>query len=370
MSSARVIVIGAGVLGTMHALSALERGCDVVHLDREADARGASVRNFGLVWVSGRASGIELELALAARARWEAIAEGCPGIGFRANGSLTLAANNAELALMAQACEQADASTRGFSLLDADEVRALNPTLAGEFVGGLHCSQDAGVEPRLVPRALRRSMEETGRYRFVPGADVVDVRTARATTATGEHFEGDRIFVCTGAAHQGLGADVLADAPVRRVRLQMFETEPFGQQMTTSLADGDSLRYYPAFDLPGRAGLGPQDPVAEAHHMQLLCQQRLDGSLTIGDTHHYDEPFAFDLDEAPTTYLVNVVERLLGQRIPRIARRWAGVYSQITFDREGPVYLRRSLDDGVELVTGPGGRGMTLAPAIAEESFR
>jgi len=366
----RIIVIGAGVLGTMHALSAIERGYDVVHLEREEDARGASVRNFGLVWVSGRAPGVELELALAARARWEAIAQRCPGIGFRANGSLTLAANDAELALMAQACERADASARGFALLDADEVRAVNPALAGEFAGGLHCTRDAGVEPRLVPHALRRFMEATGRYRFVPGADVVGVRTSRVTTSTGAVFEGDRIFVCTGAAHQGLGADVLADAPVRRVRLQMFETEPFAPHLTTSLADGDSLRYYPAFDLPGRTGLGLQDPIAEAHHMQLLCQQRLDGSLTIGDTHDYDEPFAFDLDEAPTTYLVGVTERFLGQKIPPIARRWAGVYSQIEFTVEGPVYLRRSLDDGVELVTGPGGRGMTLSPAIAEESFR
>ena len=109
----------------------------------------------------------------------------------------------------------------------------------------------------------------------------------------------------------------------------MFETEPFEQQLTTSLADGDSLRYYPGFDLPTRAGLQAQHPQAQRDHMQLLCQQRLNGSLTIGDTHAYDEPFDFDLDERPSDYLVDVLSSLLGTKIPPIARHWAGVYSQI-----------------------------------------
>ncbi len=55
--AARVIVVGGGVLGTMHAVAARSRGFEVVHLEREPDARGATVRNFGLVWVSGRAAG-------------------------------------------------------------------------------------------------------------------------------------------------------------------------------------------------------------------------------------------------------------------------------------------------------------------------
>ena len=53
--------------------------------------------------------------------------------------------------------------------------------------------------------------------------------------------------------------------------------------------------------------------------------------------------------------------------LPPVARRWAGVYSQVT--EPGALYLRAPVATGVEVVTGPGGRGMTLAPAIAAESF-
>ena len=68
----------------------------------------------------------------------------------------------------------------------------------------------------------------------------------------------------------------------------MMQTAPFRPTLTTSVADGDSLRYYPAYDLPGRDLLPAQPPAAAAAGAQLLVAQRLDGSLTIGDTHEYD----------------------------------------------------------------------------------
>lgn len=84
------------------------------------------------------------------------------------------------------------------------------------------------------------------------------------------------------------------------------------------------------------------------------------------DTHDYSEPFPFDVTEAPYDYLVGLVEELLGRTLPPVERRWAGVYSQCTDD--GAVVCRRSPAEGVHLVTGPGGRGMTLGPALAEQT--
>jgi glycine/D-amino acid oxidase-like deaminating enzyme len=42
------------------------------------------------------------------------------------------------------------------------------------------------------------------------------------------------------------------------------------------------------------------------------------------------------------------------------------VYSAATDDR---IYLREEIDPGVWVVTGPAGRGMTLSPAIAEQTW-
>ena len=186
---------------------------------------------------------------------------------------------------------------------------------------------------------------------------------------TGEWHRGDLVVVCSGAAYTGIAGPHLAAypaPPLRRVRLQMMQTRPFGRRVTTAVADGDSMRYYPAFDLPGRGRLGPQDPAAARTRAQLLLVQRLDGSLTIGDTHEYDEPFGFDVDEDAYDHLRARAEILLGTALPSVQRRWAGVYSQVTEDE---LYHRSQIEPGVVLVTGPGGRGMTCSPAIAEETF-
>src|SRR5215475_2255963 len=108
----RVVIVGGGVLGTMHAWHALRRGHQVVQIEREAQARGASVRNFGLIWVSGRAEGDELSGALRGRELWEKLATDVPGLGFRPAGSLTVARSEAEFAVARRASELATADAR------------------------------------------------------------------------------------------------------------------------------------------------------------------------------------------------------------------------------------------------------------------
>ena len=367
--AARVIVVGGGVLGTMHAVAARSRGFEVVHLEREPDARGATVRNFGLVWVSGRAAGPELDLALRARQRWAEIAAEVPGVGFRPHGSLTLAADDAEMSLIKEASALPDAARRGFEVLDAAAARAVNPALRGEFAGALLCTGDAIVEPRAVPAALRAHLAAAGGYRWLPGREAIAAEPYAVRDHAGERHHGDLVVVCPGAAYTGIAGPHLAAypaPPLRRVRLQMMQTRPFAGRVTTAIADGDSMRYYPAFDLPGRSLLGAQPPAAARTRAQLLLVQRPDGSLTIGDTHEYGEPFGFDVDEDAYDHLRARAETLLGSPLPPVQRRWAGVYSQLTGDG---LYHRSQIAPGVVLVTGPGGRGMTCSPAIAEETF-
>jgi FAD dependent oxidoreductase TIGR03364 len=380
--SGQVVIAGGGILGTMHAVMARRRGLAVTHLEREPEGRGASVRNFGLVWVSGRRAGPELALALRARDLWESIAAEAPGTGFRPSGSLTIASTEAELAVIREAAELPDARQREFEVLSAEDVRKVNPALRGEFLGGLWCRADAVVEPRVTLPALRAWLASPGGpgYEWLPGREAVELAANGVRDQFGRWHRGDLVVLCTGADFTGVAgphlaaAGALAGAPgsggagLRRVRLQMLQTLPFPGRLATSVADADSLRYYPAYGVPSLASLPPQAAVAAANRAQLLMVQRLDGSLTIGDTHEYDEPFAFDVDEDAYDHLLARASALLGAGLPRVQRRWAGVYSEVT--GTAALYYRSAVKPGVVLVTGPGGRGMTCSPAIAEETFR
>ncbi|MGE2713347.1 TIGR03364 family FAD-dependent oxidoreductase [Mycolicibacterium litorale] len=364
----QVNIIGGGILGTMHAFEAVRRGHRVLHLEREAEARGATVRNFGLVWVSGRTRD-ELTATLRSRELWDDLGGRVPGVGFRPTGSLTLLRTPAEVAVAEEVAERSDATARGFTLLDAAEARALNPALRGKYVAALHCSRDAAVESRQALPAIREYLAATGRYTFLPSTEARSVADGGVRDDRGRRHDGDLVIVCAGAAHGGLVRELAGELPVRRVRLQMMQTAPLGERLTTAIADGDSMRYYPGF--AGQAAdelarVQPQDMVAEQHHMQLLCVQRLHGGLTIGDTHEYTEPFPFDVMQDPYGYLAGLVEELLGRALPPVERRWAGVYSQCV--DPGELVCRRSPAADVHVVTGPGGRGMTLGPVVAEQT--
>lgn len=200
--------------------------------------------------------------------------------------------------------------------------------------------------------------------------DIVEVDSSdslvKAKAASGEIFEGDFLIHCPGADHEALFPEKLETAPIRKVYLQMMSTAPFDEKISTSIADGDSLRYYPAYDVPTLQELPPQEPIASQKHMQLLLVQRTDKTITIGDTHEYQQPFPTELDEAPYTYLHDIASSLFGKKLPPIARRWSGVYSQCT---DGGICHRQRISETIVSVTGPGGRGNSLAPAIAEQTL-
>lgn len=362
----KAVIVGAGVLGTMHAWMARRAGWSVVLIDRHAEPRGATVRNFGLVWVSGRAPGAELAAALRARELWEQIGGSVEGVGFRPDGSITVVSTVEELKVLEEVAGRSDAVERGFRLLGPAEVRGVNPALRGDFLGGLHCTRDGVVEPREVLPSLRGALASAD-FTFVGGVTVTEIGSCFVVDGSGTRHDGDAVIVCTGAASDGPLAELVADAPLRRCRLQMMQTAPLGERLTTSVADGDSLRYYPAFDTPARERIAPRSGIAERLRIQLLVSQRRSGELTIGDTHDYDEPFSFDLEEEAYDDLRARAEAALGRSLPAVLRRWAGVYSQVT---DGGICWRAESFERVWFVTGPGGRGMTLAPAIAEETMR
>jgi glycine/D-amino acid oxidase-like deaminating enzyme len=86
-----------------------------------------------------------------------------------------------------------------------------------------------------------------------------------------------------------------------------------------------------------------------------------------GQACHLDIAFPFDVAEVPYQHLLQMTETFLGRPVPEITHRWARVYSQVT---DGSLYFRAQLAPGVVVVTGPGGRGMTMSTAIAEETFQ
>ncbi len=359
----RVVIVGGGIIGTMHALEAQRCGHEVVQLERDGSARSASVRNFGHLLVSGRAPGPELDVAVRARVRWEEIASQVPGVGFAPVGTLNVALAEDERRVHEEVAARDDAALRGFRVLTPGQVEELEPNVRGAVTSGLFSDRDARVEPGVAVGRIQRFLAEQPTYRLVTGRTIVEVDETAAIDHTGARHDADLVLLCTGADHDLLDAD----GALHRCQLQMFETAPLDHRLNVSVTDAGSLRYYPAFAGPATDALDPTSALEADWRIQLLAVQRNDGSLTVGDTHVYDEPFRFDYDTDPEDLLVRQAAKVFGRDLPAIRRRWLGVYSKCRDDTR--IEYREAVADGVWAVTGLAGRGMTLSPAIAERTF-
>ena len=318
----RVTIIGGGILGTAHAARRSSRGHEVVHLEREAEARGATVRNFGLVWVSGRADHELDDRPALPRTVGATSAPACPASGFRARRLADAAAHPEEVAVAEEVVARADADRpRLRPARPRPGPSPSTPPCAGKFLAGLHCSRDAAVESRR--RCPPSGATSRTRPLHLPGRHRGPRGRRRPACLRDDHGRtlrrrpGHRLpRRCPG----GLIRELAGELPVRRVRLQMMQTDPLDERAHHRHRRRRQLPLLPR--LRGHRPRRPADRRAAGrrspttHRMQLLCVQRLHGGLTIGDTHEYDEPFAFDVDEEPYEHLTAVVEELLGRPLP------------------------------------------------------
>ena len=135
---------------------------------------------------------------------------------------------------------------------------------------------------------------------------------------TGTRWDGDLVVVATGAAYDHLPGTEALGARLRRVRLQMLETAPFAPTVTTALADADTLRYYPAYEvaplgLLGRAGRGGRRSTISS-----CCWSSVPtaGSPSATPT-PTASPSTSRCSEDPTEELLGRARRILGVDLPR-----------------------------------------------------
>ena len=111
------------------------------------------------------------------------------------------------------------------------------------------------------------------------------------------------------------------------------------------------------------AEFSAKDVVFDAQGLVVCVVQSADGSLVVGDSHHYaatPDPFAPD---AVDQIIMAEFDRVLSLPGRRITERWTGIYPSAA-DR---LMLVDKPDPAVRLVIITSGTGASTAFAIAEE---
>lgn len=265
----RVLIVGAGVIGTAAARDLARRGAEVVVVDRGEIGHGCSYGNAGwltpcfatplpapgvlttslgwlldpesplhvrpyfrlewLRWIArfaastGRATHDRGVAALVPLSKWSleawsALDRERPGsFGFAQRGLALVALTAKGLASAKGEAEHMGEHGIRHAILGPEELKELEPSVRGEIAGGIFFPDAAHCEPLAAVRALAESAREAGAT-FLENAEVYRIdregsRIAALHTTRGV-FRADRYVLAAGAASKSLGKSTGLRVPV------------------------------------------------------------------------------------------------------------------------------------------------------------
>ena len=360
-----LVVVGAGIVGLASALAAARRGLRVAVIDRDAQANGASVRNFGFVTVTGQERGAMWNRARRSREVWREVAEAA-GITVVHRG-LWMVVRHPESLPVLEAFLRTEMA-EGCRLLGPAEARARQPGIAMPAATAvLESTVELRVESREAIPRLAQWLTDHHRVTFLRGTTVTGIDMPRVHTSRGTLL-ADRVAVCPGDDFVGLYADRLSGFPLTRCKLQMLRLADPGFRIPGSLMSDLGLGRYSGYaDLAEAAPLKARLAATQAEHLKhgihLIVVQSADGSLVVGDSHHYAAtPDPFALDDVDTLIL-DEFRDALGFTPPPVLERWVGTYASAP-DR--PVLIDAP-EPHVRLAIVTCGAGASTGFAIGEE---
>jgi FAD dependent oxidoreductase TIGR03364 len=361
-----IAIVGAGICGLAHALAAVRRGKRVVVIDRDAQANGASVRNFGFITVTGQQAGPCWQRAMRSRDIWAEIAPKA-GIDILQRGLLTVARRKQARAVLEEFIETDMGA--GCSLLEpgaiADRFGGLR---TAQFAGALLSPHEIRVESRTAIPLLAAYLEEQCGVHFMRSTVVHSAAPPALETSHGP-VAAEAVIVCPGDDFRTLHPDRIAAYGLTRCKLHMMRLAPerFDERLPPVMSDLGLVRYLGYSERPAAAALKARLEAEQGEHLRhgihLIVVRSADGSLVVGDSHHYadtPDPFApTDIDDL----IIDEYRHVFAGSPPTRVEHWTGTYASAA-DR---LMLVDRPSDALRIVLITSGTGASTSFAIGEE---
>ena len=244
--TADVIVIGSGVIGCAAAYYMAKKGMSVLVLDQdESVGNGGSSRNGGGVRQSGR-DPRELPLAIyGVENVWPTLSDELGvDVEYHKEGNLRLGKTETHKQILTGLTEKSVACGLNVRMIDAEEVRKINPYLSEEVTCASWCPTDGHANPLTTTLGFYKNARALGVV-FHMGEKVVKLekvhgKLRRVCTKT-TVYEADQVLVAAGYASRFLTQTVGIDVPMREELIEALVTEAepkmFPQMLGTADAD-------------------------------------------------------------------------------------------------------------------------------------
>jgi FAD dependent oxidoreductase TIGR03364 len=369
MKHSSAIVVGAGIVGLATARALALRGYRVTVFERNERAVGASIRNFGMIWPIGQETGPMFERAMLSRSIWKEVCTEA-GIWHNEVGSLHLAYHDDELQAITEYVE-VNQSLRDCALLSPKQTLEKSPAVNPDGLkGALWSGEEMIVESRVAVGQVAKYLEEKYDVRFYWNTAISRIEYPKVFSGQ-RTWEADELFVCSGADFETLYPELFLETNITKCKLQMMRlvAQPDGWRIGPSLCGGLSMVHYPGFK--AAASLPQLKKRYEEQYgdylqwgIHVMVSQNGNGELTIGDSHEYalvHDPFDKEfINRMITDYL----HTFATFKDWKLMQSWHGIYPKMM---DGRTELILDPEDGVTIINGLGGNGMTLSFGLCEQ---
>ncbi len=344
-----VAVIGAGVVGSLLARELTKYALSIALIEaREDVATGATGANSAIVHggfdpVPGtlkaklNVRGAQMMPALTAEL----------GVSYKNNGSLVLAFSEEDMESVRILYERGlKNGVEGLTVLNSDELRALEPNVSAEAVGALRCKSAGIVCPYTLATAAAGNAVDNGAELFLSSpVTSIEKEDGAFCIHAGEHvLHADYVVNCAG---------IFSDEIARLIGDDSFSIKPrVGEYLLMDKSEGEIVSHT-LFQVPNKMGKG------------ILVTPTVHGNLLVG-------PTALDTedkrDRSTTRDGLEFVKQTASRSVSRLNFRtvitsFAGVRS---VPSEEDFIIRFSKKDRHFLhVAGIESPGLSASPAIA-----
>lgn len=368
----RVAVIGGGIVGIAQAWQEAKRGAAVTLFERNRVAKGASVRNFGMVWPIGQPNGPLHATALRSRELWTEFVDAV-GLWSDPCGSMFVATRPDEFNVLSEFAQIASTLDYKCELLTPKEAASRSAALrCGDILGALWSPTEMCVNPRQVIARAPTWLQDRYGVQLQYGVNVREISLPEVISADGNRWEFDRVTVACGAELATLYPEVHRNAGLGTCKLQMLRTaaQPNRWRMGAMIAGGLTLRHYPTFRVCRslerlKQRVAAEAPELDRYGIHVMAAQNGEGQITIGDSHEYGNAISPFDSQAIYDLILQELRRFLHIPDFRIEERWHGSYAILPPEAQ----FTHEPSPGVKIVIATGGTGMTMSFGLAEKSI-
>ncbi len=353
-----VVIVGAGIVGAACADEFARRGMRVVVVDRDGIASGATGAAMGHIVVLDD-SEAQFVLTRYSQKLWQKLRPELPeDVEYEQRGTVWVAADEEEMAEVRR--KHLYYAQRGVptTMLDALELKRLEPNLRDGLVGGLLVAEDAMLDPACAARFLMERARKNG-VELRVGEPVAEIGHGCVRLSDGSEMNANVIVNAAGA----WAAELTGGVEIKKRKGHLVITDPHPGFLRHQVVE---LGY-----LKSAHGVASEAAKSEsaasdsaAFSVAFNIQPRRSGQILIGSSRQYGAEHKEIDDDILARMLRRAWEYMPGLTAMPAERSWTG-FRAATADKL-PVIGPWPGDDSLFLATGHEGLGITTSLATAK----